>query len=93
MNVTSVSFHSQGKWLVTGSEDGTIKIWDLRFVYCPHREMCASLQLTSRPEQLIFIGAIITTRPIASSDHTARLWEMASGDTVRQYNGHHKGAA
>lgn len=35
MNVTSVCFHSQGKWLVTGSEDGTIKIWDLRFVdYC-----------------------------------------------------------
>lgn len=33
MNVTSVSFHSEGKWLVTGSEDGTIKIWDLRFVH------------------------------------------------------------
>ena len=31
-NVTSVSFHSEGKWLVTGSEDGTIKIWDLRSV-------------------------------------------------------------
>ena len=29
-NVTSVCFHSEGKWLVTGSEDGTIKIWDLR---------------------------------------------------------------
>jgi target of rapamycin complex subunit LST8 len=27
----------------------------------------------------------------ASSDHTARLWEMTSGETVRQYNGHHKG--
>lgn len=27
----------------------------------------------------------------ASSDHTARLWEMSSGETVRQYNGHHKG--
>jgi len=28
---------------------------------------------------------------LASSDHVARLWEMASGETVRQYNGHHKG--
>jgi hypothetical protein len=27
----------------------------------------------------------------ASLDHTARLLEMASGETVRQYNGHHKG--
>jgi target of rapamycin complex subunit LST8 len=30
--------------------------------------------------------------PQASSDHTARLWEMTSGETVRQYNGHHKGS-
>ena len=27
----------------------------------------------------------------ASSDHVARLWEMATGETVRHYNGHHKG--
>ncbi|KAH8829511.1 WD40 repeat-like protein [Flagelloscypha sp. PMI_526] len=30
MNVTSLCFHSECKWLATGSEDGTIKIWDLR---------------------------------------------------------------
>jgi len=26
----------------------------------------------------------------ASSDHVARLWELATGETVRQYNGHHR---
>ena len=42
-------------------------------------------------------GAPLTIAPrvssivAASSDHTARLWKMASGETVRQYNGHHKG--
>jgi len=29
-NVTAVSFHPEGKWVVSGSEDGTIRIWDLR---------------------------------------------------------------
>lgn len=29
-NVTSVDWHCEGKWLVTGSEDGTLKIWDTR---------------------------------------------------------------
>lgn len=33
-NVSAVAFHSEGKWLVTGSEDGTIKVWDLRWVHC-----------------------------------------------------------
>ncbi|KAI5122908.1 hypothetical protein M0805_007586 [Coniferiporia weirii] len=35
-NVTAVSFHLEGKWVVTGSEDGTIKVWDLRSGQ-PHR--------------------------------------------------------
>ncbi|KAJ1562325.1 TOR complex subunit lst8 [Nowakowskiella sp. JEL0078] len=29
-NVTSLGFQSAGRWIVTGSEDGTIKIWDVR---------------------------------------------------------------
>lgn len=31
-NVTAVGFQKDGKWMYTGSEDGTIKIWDLRCV-------------------------------------------------------------
>jgi WD40 repeat protein len=32
-NVTSVAFNSEGQWLVSGSEDSTIRIWDLRWVW------------------------------------------------------------
>ncbi|KAF9458669.1 WD40 repeat-like protein [Collybia nuda] len=214
MNVTSISFHSEGKWLVTGSEDGTIKIWDLRSSQlhrtydnsAPVNDVCihpnqgeliscdqagsikqwdlsdniCSHELTPagdvpiRSVSLASDGSCLvagnnkgqcyvwkvneessglprfqavtrfhahnkyltrcllspdakylatcsadTTIKIwsispnyefkqertlmghqrwvwdcafTSSDHTARLWEMASGETVRQYNGHHKAA-
>ncbi|KAJ3130968.1 TOR complex subunit lst8 [Physocladia obscura] len=29
-NVTALGFQSAGRWIVTGSEDGSIKIWDIR---------------------------------------------------------------
>ncbi len=29
-NITAVGFHCEGKWMVTSSEDGTVKIWDTR---------------------------------------------------------------
>jgi G protein beta subunit-like protein len=29
-NITSIAFNAEGKWIVSGSEDGTVKIWDLR---------------------------------------------------------------
>lgn len=29
-NVTSVGFHEEGKWMYTGGEDNTVRIWDLR---------------------------------------------------------------
>ena len=29
-NVTGVGFHCEGKWMVTSSEDWTVKVWDTR---------------------------------------------------------------
>lgn len=29
-NVTGVAFHCEGKWMVTSSEDCTVKVWDTR---------------------------------------------------------------
>eukprot|EP01116_Phalansterium_solitarium_P008814 TRINITY_DN22779_c0_g1_i1.p1 TRINITY_DN22779_c0_g1~~TRINITY_DN22779_c0_g1_i1.p1 ORF type:complete len:316 (+),score=107.90 TRINITY_DN22779_c0_g1_i1:98-1045(+) len=41
-NVTAVGFHKDGKWMFTGSEDNTIKIWDLRAPGCQRNYECAS---------------------------------------------------
>ena len=32
-NVTAVGFHEEGKWMFTGGEDHTAKIWDLRYFF------------------------------------------------------------
>jgi G protein beta subunit-like protein len=29
-NITGVAFHCEGKWMVTSSEDQTVKVWDTR---------------------------------------------------------------
>ena len=29
-NITGVAFHCEGKWMVTSSEDSTVKVWDTR---------------------------------------------------------------
>lgn len=39
-NVTTVGFQKDGKWMYTGSEDGTLKIWDLRASGCQRDYDC-----------------------------------------------------
>nr|AIO05518.1 WD40 repeat-like protein [Hypsizygus marmoreus] len=53
MYVSSVSFHSEGKWLVTGSVDGTIKIWDLRSsqLHCTYENSAPVYDVCIHPNQ------------------------------------------
>lgn len=31
-NVVALAYSALGKWIVTGSEDGTVKVWDTRYI-------------------------------------------------------------
>jgi len=39
-NVTVIGFQREGKWMYTGSEDNTIKIWDMRAQGCQRNFEC-----------------------------------------------------
>lgn len=52
-NVTGIAFHRKAAWTATSSEDGTVKIWDLR---CPHAQKdynhgCAVNDVVIHPNQ------------------------------------------
>ncbi|KAG5520019.1 hypothetical protein PMAC_001095 [Pneumocystis sp. 'macacae'] len=87
--VTRFVLSPDAKHLATCSADATVKIW--------RTEQCSF----SVERQLIghqrwvwdcAFSADSAYLVTASSDHVARLWELSSGETIRQYNGHHKAA-
>ncbi|XP_071050166.1 target of rapamycin complex subunit lst8 isoform X2 [Onthophagus taurus] len=60
-NVTSIGFQSEGKWMYSGGEDKSVKIWDLRTsnVTCPKSFKCNAPVncVTLHPNQgELFIG-------------------------------------
>ena len=60
-------------------------VWDCAF------SADSAYLVTGEADPGLLLKCNSSDAPQASSDHTARLWEMSSGETVRQYNGHHKG--
>lgn len=41
-NVTAIGFQKENKWMYSGSEDSTIKIWDIRTPGCKREMICRS---------------------------------------------------
>lgn len=73
--------------LATCSADTTVKLWsttNYRFAFdkalLGHQRWVWDVAFSADSAYLV----------TASSDHVARLWELATGETVRQYNGHHR---
>lgn len=77
----------EGKWLVSGSRDKTLRVWDLetkRLWHPPltgHAKSVLCLQFDPSPEQDVIISG--------SSDRTVILWKFSTGEKIHQINNAH----
>lgn len=71
-NVTATGFQRDGKWMYTSSEDGTVKIWDLRAPGFQRDYQCKSpvTSVVLHPNQ----GELICT----DEDGVVRVWDLAA---------------
>ncbi len=84
--IYSVAYSSDGKYVLTGSQDGTARLWDVqngREVqrFTGHKGGVSAAAFS--PD-----GRLVLT---GGNDKTARLWEVASGKELRVFTGHTDG--
>jgi WD40 repeat protein len=74
--VLAVGFSPDGKWLVSGGGDGSLKFWQLAAGNRPPRLTASLPGHLAGVKRLIFSpdGKLIAT---AGADHTIKLWEVA----------------
>ena len=85
-SVNSVAFSPDGKHIVSGSEDKTVRIWD--------RESGKELQKLEGHEGAVNSVAFSPDgKHIVSGswDETVRIWDHASGKELQKIEGHAKG--
>lgn len=80
---SSVDFHPNGRFLVTGSYDRTIRLWDIYTGECirtlhGHTNAVASVAFTPDAKQLLS----------GSFDKTIRVWDVATGHCLHTLQGH-----
>lgn len=77
-NVTALGFHRDGKWMYTGSEDKTIKIWDLRAPNCQREYECnaAVNTVVLHPNQAELISG--------DQQGNIRVWDLTANACSRE---------
>ena len=77
-NITGVGFHCEGKWMVTSSEDNTVKIWDTRSGSIQRNYNCGSpvTDVVIHPNQ----GELIS----ADREGAVRIWDLGESKCTHQ---------
>jgi WD40 repeat protein len=81
--VSSVAYSPDGRFIVSGSADGSVKIWDLE----------AGRELWTMPEHEAAVKSVAYSpdgRRVVSgaADYSIRLWDAETGEGIRNITGH-----
>ena len=80
--VTSVAVSAQGKMALSGSSDGTLRLWNIHSGECI-KTISDDMRITSvamTPDGRYAVSAY--------SDYSLRVWDLFLGECVRIFNGH-----
>ncbi|KAG9089697.1 hypothetical protein FS749_001135, partial [Ceratobasidium sp. UAMH 11750] len=76
--ITSVAFSSDSRWIVSGSTDSTVRVWDVK----TGKEV---LKLQSGARSVSTVSVVFSPegrRIAASSDNTVRVWDVHTGQEL-----------
>ena len=84
-SVKSVGFSPDGNYLVSGSDDNTVKLWDVKnqslvHTFNGHQDWVLSVGF-SRDGNYLVSGSL---------DKTVKLWDMKKQSLIHTFNGHQK---
>ena len=82
-SVNAVALAADGRTIVSGSTDNTIKVWDLNSGDC-----LRTLDGHSNPVFAVALAADRRTIVSGSGDKTIKVWDLKSGDCRRTLDGH-----